>query len=115
MNVTELLDRIRTKPQSVEFKEVMETITSSYDYQPTKFSNSAMINEAGENEGSCKIFSFAKMHGLDKEQTLNCFGKFYRDEVLQDPDGKAHGNIRSFMSCGWEGIHFEGEALRVKV
>ena len=115
MGITELLDRIRTKPDSVEFNEVMQTIGDNYDYQPMKFINGAVINEAGENEGSCKIFAFAKMHGLDEEQTLNCFGNYFREDVLKDPDGESHANIRSFMAHGWAGIQFEGEVLKVKV
>lgn len=32
--------------------------------------------------------------------------------VLNDPDGDAHANIRSFMKHGWDGITFSGPALR---
>jgi hypothetical protein len=54
------------------------------------------------------------MHGLDKEQTLACFGKFYRDDVLKNPSGTDHENIRSFMACGWDAVEFEAEALKPK-
>jgi len=65
-----------------------------------------------KNEDSCKIFAFGKLHNLDKDQTLACFGKHYREDVLLQPGGSNHANIRNFMEHGWEGIKFEGEALR---
>jgi hypothetical protein len=114
MNVEQLLQQIKNEPESVEFREVLLTITENYDYQPVKFFNGAVVNEAGDNEASCKIFSFCKLHGLDKKQTLSCFGKFYRDDVLANPAGVDHENIRSFMACGWDALEFEGEALKPK-
>lgn len=96
----------------MEFKEVMLTISELYDYQPTRFVNGAVVNEPGENEASCKIFSFARLHGLDEQQTLACFGKFYREDVMQHPQGTDHGNIRTFMVCGWRAVEFDGDALK---
>jgi hypothetical protein len=43
---------------------------------------------------------------LDKETTLKLWGQYYR-EVLNDPDGDSHQNIRNFMKTGWEGVPFE--------
>ena len=114
MNVEQLLEQIKTDPESVEFKEVLLTIDEYYDYEPVKFSNGAVVNEAGENEASCKIFSFCRIHGLDNDQTLACFGKFYRDDVLKNPSGTDHENIRSFMACGWDAVEFDDDALRLK-
>ena len=114
MNVEQLLEQIKTDPETVEFKEVLLTIDEYYDYEPVKFSNGAVVNEAGENEASCKIFSFCRIHGLDNDQTLACFGKFYRDDVLKNPSGTDHENIRSFMACGWDAVEFDGDALRLK-
>ena len=114
----QLLRYIQTSPQMIEFDDVINTIDEHYSYSATRFSNgtgdSRIINEAGTNEGSCKIFSFAKLHSLNEEQTLNCFGKYYREDVLNNPDGSDHGNIRNFMVSGWDGIEFEGEALTAK-
>ena len=70
----------------------------------------AVINEAGKNEGSCKIFYFAKLMQLDEISTLKCFGRFYQD-VLNTPNGTDHMNIRNFMKDGWKGIAFAGQAL----
>jgi len=114
MDVEELLERIRTDQDAVEFKEVMLTISEHYDYKPARFVNGAVVNEAGENEASCKIFAFAKLHDLDLHETLSCFGKFYRDDVLKNPEGTDHANIRDFMVCGWIGVEIEGEVLTVK-
>ncbi|MCW8962693.1 MAG: HopJ type III effector protein [Gammaproteobacteria bacterium] len=114
MDTDTLLDKIKTQPEEVGFKEVMLTIDDGYDYQPTVFMNGAVVNEAGVNEASCKILAFAKLHGLNKEQALACFGKFYRDDVLQHPHGTDHSNIRSFMVCGWGGLEFKGNVLTPK-
>ena len=54
-------------------------------------------NKAGTNLGSGKILSFGVLAGLNVEETLALFGKFYRDEVLGNPAGDDHGNIRNFM------------------
>lgn len=115
MTINELIEKIITKPNSIEFDEVIKTIESTYNYTPTRFSNgigdNATINEAGTNEGSCKIFAFGKLNNLDEKQTLACFGKYYRDDVLGNPDNDDHANIRNFILYGWKGIKFEDEAL----
>jgi hypothetical protein len=116
MNINELIQKINSKPGSIDFAEVIETIEATYNYIPTRFSNginsNTIINEAGTNEGSCKIFAFSKLNNLDQKQTLACFGKYYREDVLNHPDNDDHANIRSFMVHGWEGIKFENEALQ---
>jgi hypothetical protein len=114
MTVKELIDKINSQPETLDFAEVIATIEANYHYTPTRFNNGGIVNEAGSNEGSCKIFAFAKLHGLDEKQTLTCFGKYYRDDVLGNPHGEDHANIRNFMQHGWGGVEFEGEALQVK-
>lgn len=114
MPIKKLIDKINTQPDSIEFTEVIATIEANYDYTPTHFTNGDTVNDAGTNEGSCKIFAFAKLNALDEKQTLACFGKYYRDDVLGNPSGKDHANIRNFMHHGWDGIVFEGEALHAK-
>ncbi|MFL0805194.1 MAG: HopJ type III effector protein [Agarilytica sp.] len=114
MNETELLAQLRATPDSIEFEQVMATIANHYDYSPTRFVNGEIINEAGSNEGSCKLFSFAKLQGLSEMETLALFGKYYRDDVMENPSGDDHGNIRNFILDGWLGIQFDGEALTAK-
>lgn len=109
----EFLKKLRNK--DVDFEETINLINALYVYQPTRFTNgitTVIVNEAGQNEGSCRIFAFALLNKLNEQETLACFGRFYQ-EVLDNPQGTAHGNIRSFMRDGWAGICFEGEALRL--
>lgn len=106
-----LLEKIRISPESIQFKEVIAHIDENYSFTPTKFKNGNAINEAGQNNGSCKVFSFAKMNVLSEDDTLKLFGEFYREDVLKNPEGNDHQNIRNFMKFGWDGISFEGEAL----
>ena len=118
MTVQTLLTQLKSSPETVEFKAVMDTITAHYDYSPTRFTNgigeNQAFNEAATNEGSCKIFAFAKLNNLNVEQTLACFGSYYRDDVLKNPTGSDHGNIRNFMVYGWPGISFDSIALTAK-
>ncbi len=114
MTITDLLEKIRTSPETIEFSEVIAFIDTNYDFTPTSFQNGDTFNEAGKNSGSCKIFSFAKMNNLNVEATLVCFGTFYRNDVVENPDGTDHQNIRNFMIHGWEGIKFESDALILK-
>ena len=115
MTIEELITLVKNQPDTIEFNSVMKTIEGNYTYTPTRFKNGvelqSIINEAKTNEGSCKIFSFAKINGLNQKETLACFGKFYRDDVLKYPEGNDHGNIRTFMIHGWDGIQFDNEAL----
>ncbi len=118
MIVDELISRIKQAPQTIQFTDVIHTIDEHFNYQPTRFSNGdgthAVINEARSNEGSCKVFSFAQLHNLNEQETLACFGHYYRDDVLKHPDGEDHMNIRQFMKTGWQGIHFDSPALMEK-
>ena len=114
MHPTELIDRIR-RGEPLAFADVLATIARHYDYTPTAFANGTgerrFVNAAGENEGSCKVFAFARLHGLDEAATLALFGEHYR-HVLATPEGSDHRNIRAFMRDGWAGIEFFGEPLR---
>ena len=114
MTPKELIERTRKDPDSIEFVEVMDTIKEFYNYHPTRFSNGDIVNDAGTNEGSCKIFYFAQMNALSETETLALFGKYYREDVLGNPAGEDHANIRNFLLDGWLGIRFDGEALRKK-
>ncbi|EJL73040.1 HopJ type III effector protein [Chryseobacterium populi] len=107
-----LLEQLENSPETIQFKEVIAHIDQHYDFNPTKFKNGNTVNEAGQNNGSCKVFSFAKLNNLSKEQVLNLFGEFYREDVLKNPEGTDHQNIRNFIEFGWDGIAFEGDALK---
>ena len=109
-----LLEQLEKAPEKIIFKDVIAYIDENYDFAPTKFTNGNTINEANQNNGSCKVFSFAQLKNLSKEQTLWLFGEFYREDVLNNPDETDHQNIRNFMKFGWDGISFDGEALKKK-
>jgi hypothetical protein len=117
MSLPSFLEKVKNI-EAVSFNETLAVITETYHYQPTEFSNGlyehVLINKAGSNEGSCKIFAFAQLNRLDQQQTLNLFGDYYRLDVLNDPHGAGHPNIRNFMRYGWEGLRFKGEPLIVK-
>lgn len=114
MPVKDLIAQLRSSPDTIEFDQVMAVINNHYDYVPTQFSNGAVINRAGTNEGSCKIFAFAQLNGLSEVETLALFGRYYRDDVLGNPAGDDHANIRNFILDGWLGIRFDGQALAGK-
>ena len=109
-----ILQQLKNSPESIDFKEVITFIDENYNFTPTKFINGNTINEADQNNGSCKIFSFAKLNNFSKEETLALFGEFYRNDVLKNPEGNDHQNIRNFIQFGWNEISFDGEALTKK-
>ena len=114
MNLESFKNKLKDSPNKMEFAETMAVIDENYQFQPTAFKNGTLENTAGENSGSCKLFAFAKAQGLTKEDALACFGQFYFDDVLKDPNGTGHQNIRNFMKPGFEGLSFEGEPLKAK-
>ena len=109
-----LIDTAANAPETIEFADVMTVISTHYDYTPSTFTNGDVVNEAQTNEGSCKIFAFAQLNKLDSASTLALFGAFYRNDVLLNPQGSDHANIRNFMIHGWEGIAFTQPALAEK-
>jgi hypothetical protein len=109
--INDLITQLNQAPGTIEFTSVMQVISQFYSYTPTGFSNGTLQNAAGNNEGSCKIFYFAQLHELTELETLNLFGSFYRNDVLENPAGTDHGNIRNFILTGWSGVKFDGSAL----
>jgi hypothetical protein len=103
----------KLKDNSILFKDVITFIETYYQHQPTAFKNGDAYNEATQNQGSAKVFTFAQLNKLDKDDTLSLFAEHYRS-VLENPDGTDHQNIRQFMLHGWPGITFEGQALIAK-
>ncbi|WP_150451505.1 HopJ type III effector protein [Arenibacter lacus] len=114
MTISKFLEELRNNPKGIAFEDTMQLIDTYYDFEPSAFKNGDIHNELGQNNGSCKIFSFAQLQNLNQEETLACFGKFYREDVLQTPEGDDHQNIRNFMKTGWEGISFDKNALTLK-
>lgn len=113
-----LLNYLRHQPERVVFETVIETIDRHYHYTPTGFSNGlgkeTLANPPGSDEGSCRIFAFALLLQLSEAETLACFGRYYREDVLLNPAGSNHKNIRNFLKYGWQGIQFSDKALTKK-
>lgn len=114
MSLQLFLDRLKETPESIEFTDTMAVVEENYTFTEARFTNGNTVNEAGQNSGSCKLFAFAKLNGLSKDETLACFGAYYRADVLEHPDADDHQNIRNFMVHGWDGIVFDSEALAAK-
>ena len=113
MTIDELKKKLSASPDTLDFDEVISLIDSTYNFSPAAFTNGDLKNEAGQNNGSCKLFAFANLHDFNQQETLNCFGQYYRD-VLDKPDGDDHQNIRNFMQSGWKGISFKALPLTKK-
>lgn len=115
MTIETFLQQLRSNPEAIQFSTTMAIIEAHYRFTPTAFKNGKIFNAAGENSGSCKLLSFAKLHELSPEQTLHCFGDYYRKDVLQNPQNNDHQNIRNFIESGWAGVRFENNALTLLV
>ena len=113
MIIQEFKTRLKSNPIAITFTETMQVIDDNYNFTPTTFTNGDIKNNSGENSGSCKLFAFAKLQKLTKEETLFCFGEHYQS-VLEDENGDSHQNIRNFMNSGFEGLSFEGATLVLK-
>jgi len=114
MNIDTFIAKLTEHPEEVEFSETMAVIDTHYNFTPTSFSNGDIANDANKNNGSCKIFSFGLLNDLSVQQILVCFGSYYRDDVLNNPDGNDHQNIRNFIVSGWDKITFKNQALKLK-
>lgn len=114
MNLNNLIQILNENPKSVEFEDCINVIDQHYDFATSAFSNGNLQNEAGQNNGSCKILAFGLIHQLTELQTLACFGKYYREDVLEHPDAVDHQNIRQFMLSGWSGVSFSNQALTTR-
>ena len=109
MTVEALINKVK-QSEILSFAEVIATIDTNYSFTSSFFKNGDVVNEENQNNGSCKVFSFAKMHQLSEKETLFLFGEHYQ-KVLETPSDTDHQNIRNFMNFGWNGIVFEKEAL----
>lgn len=114
MQLNDFLKQLNDSPNNISFDDTMAVIEANYTFTPTAFKNGSADNAANTNNGSCKIFAFGLLNNLSQAQTLACFGDFYRSDVLENPEGDSHQNIRNFMQSSWDGIQFAGEALIAK-
>ena len=108
------LQQLKDAPQNNSFEATIATIEENYNFTPSEFKNGDLINAENQNNGSCKIFAFGLLHNLSEQQTLHCFGDYYRVDVLKNPDNADHQNIRNFIKSGWSGISFNASPLTPK-
>lgn len=87
------------------FAATLAFIAEHYRYQPQPFTNGALDNAVGQNEGSCKTLGLALLEGLSDEEALLAFGEHFRS-VLATPEGNDHGNIRNLIKHGLAGVKF---------
>lgn len=111
--IADYIEKLTTQAETLDFSETLTVIDAYYQFTETAFDNGEQHNEAGQNSGSCKVFSFAQLNQLSEQQTLNMFAQYYRDDVLSQPDGDDHQNIRQFMLHGFAGLRFAGQALHL--
>jgi hypothetical protein len=114
MQLNAFLTKLNETPEHISFTDTIATVDANYDFTPTAFRNGELENAAGQNSGACKLLSLAKLHNLSPAQTLQCFGDYYRVDVLLYPDATDHQNIRNFIRFGWDGVHYDGVALTTK-
>ena len=60
MNLSRFINQLETSPESVKFADTIALIDSNYVFSPSQFNNGDVVNEAGQNSGSCKVFAFGQ-------------------------------------------------------
>ncbi|MFC3031562.1 HopJ type III effector protein [Pseudoalteromonas fenneropenaei] len=116
LTITELLQHLEHQPETLRFADVITSIEAHYHFTAVAFNNNGVDNAGGENQGSCKVLAFAKLHQLSKAQTLACFAEHYFADVLVNPSATNHANIRALLASelGIDGVEFSQVALQEK-
>ena len=114
MNLNDFKNKLKNTPEALKFSETISVIEENYNFIPAAFKNGDLENSSTQNLGSCKVFSFALKQQLTKEEALACFAQYYFIDVLENPNGTDHQNIRNFMNTSFEGLVFENETLTEK-
>ncbi len=115
MTLEAFKNKLKNTPETLNFSDTISVIEENYNFTPAAFKNGSLKNSSTQNLGSCKVFSFALKQQFTKEEALACFAQFYFIDVLENPNGTDHQNIRNFMNTGFEGLVFESETLTEKV
>lgn len=55
MSVESFLEKLKTAPETVSFNDTIAVIEENYTFSETAFTNGQTENQAGQNNGSCKI------------------------------------------------------------
>lgn len=99
--------------QDFQFETTLSFIEQYYLFTPSAFNNGGVLNNAEQNQGSCKVFALAQLLNLSKDQALSCFGQHYRD-VLATPEVDNHHNLRRVLKEGLDNITFSQFPLQDK-
>ena len=115
INKNLLIHIIRKNKKSIlSFKFILQSIESCFKFNINNgFKNGIIYNELNTNIGSLKVLLFAKLFKLNKLTTLKLWSEHYFN-VLNDPNGTSHGNIRNFIKYGWLGIDFLTNSIENK-
>jgi hypothetical protein len=97
-----------------QFTDIIAWIDDRYSFTPTRFHNGEQLNEANQNNGSCKVFALALLFELTQQETLGLFCEHYA-AVLNRPEASEHQNIRQFISHSFAGLKFDGTALVARI
>ena len=65
-----IVEQLKNTPEELVFSNVIAYIDEHYEFTPTKFTNGNTVNEANQNNGSCKVFSFAKINQLSRRDAF---------------------------------------------
>lgn len=102
MNIQKFKTKLQENPTAIDFSKTMNIIETNHKFTPTSFINGSIKSNADQNLGSCKVFAFALDQKLTKEETLACFGQYCFKDVLENPNGDDHQNIRNFIQTGFD-------------
>ena len=50
-----IVEQLKNTPEELVFSNVIAYIDEHYEFTPTKFTNGNTVNEANQNNGSCKV------------------------------------------------------------
>jgi hypothetical protein len=62
--VKTFLAQLKEKPESMTFEGTMAMIEAECEYMKKSFSVNGLASTSDQNQGSCKILSFARLVGL---------------------------------------------------
>ncbi|MDR1027138.1 MAG: HopJ type III effector protein [Rickettsiales bacterium] len=99
-----------------DFQQVLSVIDKNYDYTPTQFAVTdgwGDTNGLDQNQGAGRVLAFAKERRLDEEAALQLFAEHYQN-VVDNPNGDNHKNIRLLAAHGLNQVHFANRPLRKK-
>ena len=67
VEVKDFMTKAKISPNSITFADTMKIVDEHCDYMKKSFSVGDVQSEAGENEGSSKVFSLARLLHLDRK------------------------------------------------